>query len=68
MLYFSPVPNQSTEGKSHMNAEELKARLRSLLHQRDMLAYERDSLELYDLFEEVDEEIQELQRQIRKIA
>ena len=51
-----------------MNAEELKARLRSLLHQRDMLAYERDSLELYDLFEEVDEEIQELQRQIRKIA
>ena len=34
-----------------MNAEELKARLRSLLHQRDMLAYERDSLELYDLIE-----------------
>ena len=51
-----------------MNAEELKARLRSLLHQRDMLAYERDSLELYDLIEEVEEEIQELQEQIRKIG
>ena len=68
MLYFSPVPNQSTEGKSHMNAEELKARLRSLLHQRDMLAYERDSFELFDLMEEVDEEIQELTRELRKAA
>ena len=53
---------------SHMNVEELKARLRALLHQRDMLRFERDSLELFDLLEEVDEEIQELQRQIRKIA
>jgi hypothetical protein len=53
---------------SHMNVEELKARLRALLHQRDMLAYEHASLELFDLIEEVDEEIQELQRQIRKIA
>jgi hypothetical protein len=51
-----------------MNVEELKARLRALLHQRDMLRFERDSLELFDLLEEVDEEIQELQRQIRKIA
>ena len=51
-----------------MNVEELKARLRALLHQRDMLAYEHASLELFDLIEEVDEEIQELQRQIRKIA
>ena len=37
-----------------MKVEELKARLRSLLHQRDMLAYERDSLELFDLMEDVD--------------
>lgn len=51
-----------------MNAEELKARLRSLLHQRDMLAYERDSFELFDLMEEVDEEIQELTRELRKTA
>ena len=51
-----------------MNVEELKARLRALLHQRDMLRFERDSLELLDLLEEVDEEIRELQTQIRKIA
>ena len=51
-----------------MNVEELKARLRALLHQRDMLRFERDSLELFDLLEEVDEEIQELQTQIRIIA
>ena len=51
-----------------MNVEELKARLRALLHQRDMLAYEHASLELFDLIEEVEEEIQELQEQIRKIA
>ena len=51
-----------------MIVEELKARLRTLLHQRDMLRFERDSLELFDLMEEVDEEIQELQKEIRKIA
>ncbi len=51
-----------------MNVEEMKARLRALLHQRDMLRLERGSLELYDLIEEVDEEIRELQTQIRKIA
>ena len=51
-----------------MNVEELKAKLRTLLHQRDMLRFERDSLELFDLMEEVDEEIQELQKEIRKIA
>ena len=43
-----------------MNAEELKARLRSLLHQRDMLAYERDSFELFDLRNEIEDEIREL--------
>ena len=51
-----------------MNVEELKARLRALLHQRDMLCFERDSLELFDLLEEVEEEIQELQKQIREVA
>jgi hypothetical protein len=56
------------EGGSHMNVEEMKARLRALLHQRDMLRLERDSLELFDLMEEVDEEIQELTRELRKTA
>ena len=51
-----------------MNVEEMKARLRALLHQRDMLRLERVSLELFDLMEEVDEEIQELQNELRKIA
>ena len=51
-----------------MNVEDLKARLRVLLHQRDMPAYEHAGLELFDLMEEVEEEIQELQKQIRKIA
>ena len=60
-----------------MNVEEMKVRLRVLLHQRDMLAYEHASLEpayehagleLFDLMEEVEEEIQELQKQIRRIA
>ena len=51
-----------------MSIEEMKARLRSLLHQRDMLSYERDSLELFDLMEEVETEIQELQNKLRKIA
>ena len=56
------------EGGSHMKVEEMKARLRALLHQRDMLRLERDSLELFDLMEEVDEEIQELQNELRQIA
>ena len=51
-----------------MNVDELKARLRALLHQRDMLRFERDSLELFDLMEEVNEEIRELEAQIRKTA
>ena len=53
---------------SYKNVEEMKARLRALLRQRDMLRFERDSLELFDLMEEVVEAIQELQEQIRKIA
>ena len=51
-----------------MNTEEMKARLRALLHQRDMLCFERDSLELFDLMEELDEEIHELEAQFRKSA
>ena len=51
-----------------MNVEEMKARLRALQHQRYMPRLERDSLELFDLMEEVDEEIQELQNELRKIA
>ena len=71
MVYFSLVTYQimcNQRVSSHMSVEELKARLRALLHQRDMLAYEHASLELYDLIEEVDGEIRELQAQIRKIA
>ena len=48
--------------------EELKMRLRALLHQRDMLSYERDSLELFDLRMEIEEEIRELHQKIWKTA
>ena len=51
-----------------MSMEEMKARLRTLLHQRDMLRYERDSLELFDLMAEIDDEIQKLQMELRKTA
>lgn len=51
-----------------METEKLIIRLRALLHQRDMLRFERDSLELFDLMEEVDEEIRELQNELRNIA
>jgi hypothetical protein len=51
-----------------MNVEELKMRLRALLHQRDMLSYERDSKELDDLLQEIDAEIRELHQKIWKTA
>ena len=51
-----------------MEVEELKSRLRSLLHQRDMLSYERDSLELFDLRAEIDEEIRVLHQKLRVTA
>jgi hypothetical protein len=51
-----------------MNVEELKMRLRALLHQRDMLSYERDSMELDDLLHEIDAEIRELHQKIWKTA
>ena len=55
-------------GRSAEVMEELKMRLRALLHQRDMLSYERDSLELFDLRMEIDAEIRELHRKLRKTA
>ena len=51
-----------------MEVEEMKVRLRSLLHQRDMLSYERDSLELYDLLEELEEENRSLHQKLRATA
>ena len=51
-----------------MEVEEMKVRLRSLLHQRYMLSYERDSLELYDLLEELEEEIRDLHQKLRATA
>ena len=51
-----------------MNVEELKMRLRALLHQRDMLSYGRDSMELDDLLQEIDAEIRELHQKIWKTA
>ena len=44
-----------------MSVVEMKLRLRSLFQLRDMLAYERGSMELFDLKEEAQTEIQELQ-------
>ncbi len=68
-LWYTSLWKHTKYGRgSHMNVEEMKARLRALLHQRDMLRLERDGLELFDLMEEVDEEIQELQNELRKIA
>ena len=51
-----------------MEVEALKARLRALLHQRDMLSYERDSLELFDLLDDIDREIEELHQRLRMTA
>ena len=51
-----------------MEAWELKARLRALLHQRDMLRYERDSVELDDILQEVEEEIRDLHQKLRATA
>ena len=51
-----------------MEIEELKARLRALLHQRDMLRYERDSVELDDILQEVEEEIRDLHQKLRMTA
>ena len=51
-----------------MGVEEMKARLRALLHQRDMLRYERDSVELDDILQEVEEEIRSLHQKLRMTA
>ena len=55
-------------GTVDMGVEELKARLRALFHQRDMLRFEPGSLELFDLMEEIDQEIEELHQKIRMTA
>ena len=64
----SVVESETKEVFAGMENEKLKARLRSLLRQRDMLALERDSLELFDLREEVEAEIRELEDILRKSA
>ena len=51
-----------------MTIEEMKARLCIFLYQRDMLSYERDSLELFDLRSEIEDEIRKLTRELRKIV
>ena len=54
--------------KRIMSVDKMKARLHALLHQRDMLAYERDSLELFDLRNEIEDEIRELTKELRNIT
>ena len=58
----------NTQKEAAMDVEALKARLRTLLHQKDMLRYERDSLELFDLMVEIDREIEELHQKLRMTA
>ena len=60
-LWYTSLRQCTKYGRwSHMNVEELKARLRVLLHQRDMFRFEHASLERLDLMKEVETEIQEL--------
>ena len=56
VVYFSVVTHQIWKGEPY----ELRG-IESTIE-------ERDSLELYDLIEEVDEEIQELTKELRKTA
>ena len=51
MLYLSTVQliSFTLVGILSMEVEELKIHLRALLYHRDILDYERDSLELFDL-------------------
>ena len=51
-----------------MSVDKMKARLHALLHQRNMLAYERASLELFDLRNEIEDEIRELTKELRNIT
>ena len=65
VLCYNPLLGRAG---GRMRIEEMKAHLRALLHQRDMLRFERDSLELFDLMEELEQEIHELEKQLRKSA
>ena len=68
-MWYTSLWKHTKYGRvNHMNVEELKARLRALLHQRDMLRLERDSLELFDLRDEIEEEIQKLTKELWKTA
>jgi hypothetical protein len=59
---------EKSADKRIMSVDKMKARLHALLHQRDMLAYERDSLELFDLRNEIEDEIRELTKELRNIT
>ncbi len=51
-----------------MEVEQMKLQLRELIYRRDMLCYERDSLELDDLIQVLNVEIKELREKLRNIA
>ena len=59
---------EKSADKRIMSVDKMKARLHALLHQREMLAYERDSLELFDLRNEIEDEIRELTKELRNIT
>ena len=58
---------EKSADKRIMSVDKMKARLHAL-HQRDMLSYERDSLELFDLRNEIEDEIRELTKELRNIT
>lgn len=59
---------EKSADKRIMSVDKMKARLHALLHQRNMLAYERASLELFDLRNEIEDEIRELTKELRNIT
>ena len=59
---------EKSADKRIMSVDKMKARLYALLHRRNMLAYERDSLELFDLRNEIEDEIRELTKELRNIT
>lgn len=48
--------------------EQMKRQLRELIYRRDMLCYERDSLELADLIQELNEEYRRAPRGAKKYS
>ena len=59
---------EKSADKRIMSVDKMKARLYALLHRRNMLAYERASLELFDLRNEIEDEIRELTKELRNIT